>query len=132
MKPVLSYASAAKIRDGCLAFAEAKKLNVSMAVHDEAGRLLTFAKMDGASTAVADLAIWKSKSAATFRFASADTAKWNIPTAPGIASAGGGVPIFTTDGVALGAIGVSGAQTEDDIACAEKGIQAAGLRSARP
>ncbi len=132
MKPVLSYESAAKIRDGCLAFAAEKKFGISLAVHDEAGRLLTFAKMDGASTAVSDLAIWKSRSAATFRTPSANTAQWNIPSAPGIATAGGGVPIFTTDGQALGAIGVSGAQTEDDIACAEAGIRAAGLRSARP
>ena len=132
MKPVLTYESAAKIRDGCLAFAAEKKLDVTMAVHDEAGRMLTFARMDGASTAVSDVAIWKSRSAATYRFPSANTAQWNIPTAPGIATAGGGVTIFTTDGHALGAIGVSGAQTEDDIACAEAGIKAAGLRSARP
>ncbi len=128
MRPVLTYASAAKIRDGCLTFANAKKLNVAIAVHDEAGRLLAFARMDGASTAVSDVAMWKSRSAATFRYASADTAKWNAPNLPGIATAGGGVPIFTVDGKALGAIGVSGAQTEDDIACAEAGIKAAGLR----
>lgn len=132
MKPVLSYATAAKMRDGCLAFAGEKKLGVAIAVHDEAGRLLAFAKMDDASTAVADIAMWKSRSAATYHYASAETAKWNVPTAPGIATAGGGVPAFTADGQALGAIGVSGSETEDDIACAEAGIRAAGLRSSRP
>lgn len=132
MKPVLGYATAAKMRDACLAFAEGRKLGVSIAVHDEAGRLLAFAKMDGASTAVSDIALWKSKSAATYRFPSASTAQWNIPTAPGIATAGGGVPVFTADGQPLGAIGVSGAQTEDDIACAEAAISAVGLRSSRP
>lgn len=132
MKPVLSYATAAKLRDACLAFAAEKKLDVSLAVHDEAGRLITFAKTDGASTAVSDIAVWKSRSAATYRFPSANTAQWNIPTAPGIATAGGGVPVFTADGQPLGAIGVSGAQTEDDIACAEAAISAVGLRSSRP
>ena len=132
MKPVLSYASAAQVRDACLAFAAEKKLDVSIAVHDEAGRLITFAKTDGASTAVSDIAVWKSRSAATYRTPSANTAQWNVPTMPNIATAGGGVPIFTADGQALGAIGVSGAQTEDDIACAEAGIAAAGLRSTRP
>lgn len=132
MKPVLGYATAAKMRDACLAFAEKNQLGVSIAVHDEAGRLLAFAKMDGASTAVSDVAMWKSKSAATYRFASADTARWNIPNAPNISTAGGGVAVFTADGQPLGAIGVSGAQTEDDIACAEAGIAAAGLRSSRP
>lgn len=132
LRPVLSYESAAKMRDGCLAFAREKKLNISLAVHDEAGRLLTFARMDGASTAVSDVAIWKSRSAATFRYASAETARWNAPQIPGIATAGGGVVAFGPDGTAFGAIGVSGAQTEDDIACAEAGIRAAGLRATRP
>ncbi len=132
LRPVLTYESAAKIRDGCLAFAREKKLDVAIAVHDEAGRLLTFARMDGASTAVSDIAMWKSRSAATFRYSSAETARWNAPMIPGIATAGGGVTVFTADGRALGAIGVSGAQTEDDIACAEAGIRAAGLRATRP
>jgi glc operon protein GlcG len=129
LRPALTYASAAKIRDGCLAFATERKFNLAIAVHDESGRLMTFARMDGASTAVSDIAMWKSRSAATYRSASADTAKWNNPSFPGIATAGGGVPIFTVDGKALGAIGVSGARTEDDIACAEAGIKAAGLRA---
>jgi len=132
LRPVLTYQNAAKIRDGCLVFAREKKLDIALAVHDESGRLLTFARMDGASTAVSDVAMWKSRSAATYRYSSAETARWNAPTLPGIASAGGGVTVFTSDGQALGAIGVSGAQTEDDIACAEAGIRAAGLRSTRP
>jgi len=132
MRPVLTQESAAKMREGCLAFARQNKMDVAIAVHDEAGRLMTFARMDGASTAVSDVALWKSRSAATFRYASAETAKWNAPTIPGIATAGGGVPVFGTDGQPLGAIGVSGAATEQDIACSEAGIRAAGLRSSRP
>jgi uncharacterized protein GlcG (DUF336 family) len=132
LRPVLTYDSAAKMRDACLAFAKERKLDVAIAVHDEAGRLLTFVRMDGASTAVSDIAMWKSRSAATYRYASAETARWNAPMLPGIATAGGGVTVFTTDGQALGAIGVSGAQTQDDIACAEAGIRAAGLRATRP
>jgi uncharacterized protein GlcG (DUF336 family) len=132
LQPVLTYDSAAKIRDGCLAFAKEKELDIALAVHDEAGRLLTFARRDSASTAVSDIAIWKSRSAATYRYSSAETARWNAPTLPGIATAGGGVTIFTAEGRALGAIGVSGAKTEDDIACAEAGIKAAGLRATRP
>lgn len=131
-RPVLTYESAAKMRDGCLAFARERKLSVAVAVHDEAGRLLTFARMDEASTAVSDIALWKSRSAATYGYPSADTARWNVPTAPGIATAGGGLPVFTTDGRPLGAIGVSGSPTESDIACAEAGIRAAGLRATRP
>lgn len=132
VRPVLTYENAAKIRDGCLAFAREKKFDMAIAVHDEAGRLLTFARMDGASTAVSDVAVWKSRSAATYRFATAETAKWNAPNMPAIATIGGGVAVFSARGEALGAIGVSGAAAEDDIACAEAGIRAAGLRPARP
>ena len=132
MRPVLTLDTASRVRDACIAWAKERKLNLAIAVHDESGRLMTFARMDGASTAVSDVAIWKSRSAATYRYSSADTAKWNIPTFPGIATGGGGVPIFTADGQALGAIGVSGAQTEEDIACAEAGISAAALKSKSP
>ncbi|QIK78205.1 heme-binding protein [Sphingomonas piscis] len=132
LRPVLSYGTAAKMRDACLAFAAERKMNVSIAVHDEAGRLLAFAKMDDASTAVSDIAMLKSRSAATYRYAGTETAKWNAPTLPGIASFGGGVPAFAADGKALGGIGVSGAKTEDDIACAEAGVRAVGLRTTRP
>jgi uncharacterized protein GlcG (DUF336 family) len=132
LQPVLTYDNAAKVRDGCLAFAKSKKLELAIAVHDEAGRLLTFARMDGASTAVSDIALWKSRSAATFRYSTAETARWNAPTLPGISTAPGGVTIFTIAGQALGGIGVSGAASEDDIACAEAGIQAANFRTSGP
>jgi glc operon protein GlcG len=132
LQPVLTYDTAAKMRDACLAFAREKKLDIAIAVHDEAGRLLTFARTDRASTAVSDIAIWKSRSAATYGYASAETARWNAPNLPGIATAGGGVTVFTAEGRTLGAIGVSGGPTPDDIACAEAGIKAAGLRATRP
>ena len=128
LRPVLTHDTAARVRDACLAWAKDRKLNVAVAVYDDAGRLMTFARMDGTSTAVSDIAMWKGRSAATYRIASADTAKWNNPAFPGIATGGGGVPIFTADGRPLGAIGVSGAATEEDIACAEAAIGASGLR----
>ena len=128
LRPMLGIDTAAKVRDTCLAWAKDRKLNVAIAVYDDSGRLMTFARMDGANTAVSDIAMWKGRSAATYRTASAETAKWNNPAFPGIATGGGGVPMFTKDGQPLGAIGVSGAQTEDDIACAEAGIAAASLR----
>ncbi|MEO6359074.1 MAG: heme-binding protein [Sphingomicrobium sp.] len=132
LRPMLTLDTASRVRDSCLAWAKERKLNVAIAVYDESGRMLTFARMDGASTAVSDIAMWKGRSAATYRSASADTAKWNNPSFPGIATAGGGVPIFTADGQALGAIGVSGAQTEEDIACGETAIASVSLRSKTP
>lgn len=127
-RPMLDYASAAAIRDGCLAFAAERNLTVAVAVYDESGRLIAFAHADGTPTAVADFAMWKGRSAATIHVASKDTANWG-QGAPGLASWEGGTPIFTADGVALGGVGVSGASSADDTACGLAGIAAAGLRS---
>jgi uncharacterized protein GlcG (DUF336 family) len=123
----LDYATAAKIRDTCMAWAGERKITVSIAVFNDAGVLVTSAHMDGTATAIADVAHWKGKSAATYRFPSAVTAGWGGP-APGMANWGGGVPFVAQDGTPLGAIGVSGAETADDIACGLAGIAGAGLK----
>ena len=125
-RPTLDYATAAQIRDGCLAWAGERGLDVAVAVYDESGRLVAFALADGAPTAVADFAMWKGKSAATIHVASKETANWgNGP--PGLATWEGGTPIFTPDGTALGGVGVSGASGAEDSACGEAGIAAAGM-----
>ncbi len=126
-RPMLDYVSAATIRDACLAWAAERQLEVAIAVYDESGRLITFALADGTPTAVADFAMWKGRSAATIHVASKETANWG-PGAPGLASWEGGTPIFTTDGTALGGVGVSGAASAEDSACGVAGITAAGLR----
>ncbi|MEO5705993.1 MAG: heme-binding protein [Alteraurantiacibacter sp.] len=126
-RPMLDYASGATIRDSCLAWAQERNLTVAVVVYDEAGRLITFAVMDGTPTAVTDFAMWKGRSAATIHVASKETANWG-PGAPGLASWEGGTPIFTADGAALGGVGVSGSSSADDSACGLAGIAAAGLR----
>ncbi|MXO72908.1 heme-binding protein [Alteraurantiacibacter buctensis] len=130
-RPMLDYASAAAIRDGCLAFAAERGLTVAVAVYDESGRLIAFAHADGTPTAVADFAMWKGRSAATIHVASKDTANWG-QGAPGLASWEGGTPIFTAGGVALGGVGVSGAASSEDTACGVAGIAAAGLLASAP
>jgi uncharacterized protein GlcG (DUF336 family) len=126
-RPMLDYASAAKIRDACLSWAGERKLNVAVAVFDETGRLITFAFMDGTATAVAGFAQWKGKSAATVHVASKETADWGkVPD--GVATWEGGTPIFSADGVPLGGVGVSGAASADDSGCGQAGIAAAGLK----
>ena len=126
-RPMLDYASAATIRDTCLAWAAERKLTVAVAVFDESGKLLAFAHMDGAASAVGDVAHWKGRSAATIHVASAVTAEWGRGP-PGLATWEGGLPVFSAEGVALGGVGVSGAQSAEDVACAKAGIAAAGLR----
>jgi uncharacterized protein GlcG (DUF336 family) len=129
-RPMLDYATAAKMRDACLEYAKANKFDVAIAVFDDTARLIAFARMDAVSTVVGDLAQWKGKSAATYRIASAETAKWNSPGAPAIATFGGGQPFFMADGTPLGGVGVSGAVTEQDLACGKAAIAAVGLKGA--
>jgi glc operon protein GlcG len=128
-RPMLDYASAATIRDTCLAWAGERNLTVAIAVFDESGRLLAFAQMDGAASAVGDFAQWKGRSAATIHVASSVTAEWGRGP-PGLATWEGGVPVFSAEGVALGGVGVSGAQSAEDVACGRAGIAAAGLKEA--
>ena len=128
-RPMLDYASAATIRDTCLAWAAERRLTVAVAVFDESGKLLALAHMDGAASAVGDFAQWKGRSAATVHVASATTAEWGRGP-PGLATWEGGLPIFSAAGVALGGVGVSGAESAEDVACGRAGIAAAGLRDA--
>ena len=128
-RPMLDYASAATIRDTCLAWAAERRLTVAVAVFDESGKLLAFAHMDGAASAVGDFAQWKGRAAATVHVAAATTAEWGRGP-PGLATWEGGLPIFSAAGVALGGVGVSGAESAEDVACGRAGIAAAGLREA--
>ena len=43
-RPALDYGKAASIRDGCLAFAKERKFEIAIAIFDDAGRLMTFAR----------------------------------------------------------------------------------------
>jgi glc operon protein GlcG len=126
-KPVLNFSTAKKIMDGCIAYADSSKSNMAIAIYDAYGQLIHFAKMDGASVGVAKVAQWKGLSAATYQFSTEETSKWNVPTAPDIATVPGGLPIKTKDGFVIGGIGVSGAASSVDVKCAEAGLQAAGL-----
>ncbi len=129
-RPMLDYASAAKIRDGCVAWASEHNLSVAVAVCDERGTLMAFALMDGAASAVGDYAQWKGRSAATIHVSSAETAEWGRGP-PGLATWEGGVPVFSREGAPLGGVGVSGAESAEDVACGKAGIAAAGLRETK-
>jgi glc operon protein GlcG len=126
LRPMLDYASAATIRDTCVAWAGERGLAVAIAVFDENGKLLAFAHMDGAASAVGEFAQWKGRSAATIHVASAVTAEWGRGP-PGLATWEGGLPMFSAEGAALGGVGVSGAASAEDVACGKAGIAAAGL-----
>lgn len=118
-----------KMNAKCLEHARKSNYDVSIAIYDQGGILLSFVQTDGAVPGVGEVARWKGISSAFYRTATAETAKWNVPNAPKIATIQGGLPIFSQDGKPLGGIGVSGAPAEFDEECAALATQAAGLRN---
>ncbi|MEL6790786.1 MAG: heme-binding protein [Pseudomonadota bacterium] len=134
----LSDASAQSMVEGCMAYAAENELTVAVAVVDRKTDLAAYRRMDRLRAGPAKLAMEKADYAA----------RWGSPTqnlrksvndgslAWALGSrgvpVGGGVPVYGKDGDLLGAIGVSGASQEQDIACAEAGIAKAGLKATRP
>jgi len=127
LRPALQFGTARLLEEAALKCAAEKGYAAAVAVFDDAGRLVTFARADGASTATGEVALWKGRSAAEYRFSTRQTGKWNVPTAPNIATAPGGLPLLAADGTAIGGVGVSGGPADADEACAAAGIAAARL-----
>jgi len=128
-EPVIDLTTAQAIVTGCLDHAAANGQGVAIAVFDQHGNLKAFARMDSASTAVGEIAVWKGKSAAKYGVATAVTATWGAP-GPDMATWRGGLPVRLESGELIGGVGVSGAPSEFDEACGNKGIVAAGLPAA--
>lgn len=131
VKPVLTQAAAMRAVEAALAAARAAAVNVSIAVVDDGGHLLAFARMDGVHTATAEIARAKAASAAAFRrptrllaegLAGGATA---LLALPGCLPLPGGVPVAIA-GHCAGAVGISGASPETDDAIATAAAAAAG------
>ena len=114
--------------------AAAMGLKCNVAVVDDGGHLLAFARMDGARPASAATALAKAVSAATFRRESGPLPPKGEPdvllslslqNASGgkITPLKGGVPVVI-DGQVVGAVGVGGGTGEQDAEVAKAGIQA--------
>jgi glc operon protein GlcG len=132
----LHLAGAQKVLQGAMAKAREMKLYVNVAVVDDGGHLLAFARMDGARPASAYTALTKATTAATFRQATGPTpagaaqpdillnlSLQNAAAASGgkITSLKGGVPILI-DGEVVGAVGVGGGTGDQDVEVAKAGI----------
>jgi uncharacterized protein GlcG (DUF336 family) len=107
----------------------------AIAVVDTGGHLVAALRMDGNGSGMMDFAIAKAEAAAAWGFSTAEMVEAAKGTpgfarAPHVVTVGGGVPVYSADGKArIGAAGASGEAPEDDAACIEAGIKAAGLRS---
>lgn len=132
-KPVLSVDDVKKI----LAAAEAHALQnhwaVTIAVADDGGHLLGLLRLDGVAPISAHIAPAKAKTAAMGRRESklyeeiinnGRIAFMTVPHIEGMLE--GGVPIVV-DGQVVGAVGVSGVKSSEDVLIAQAGIAALGL-----
>jgi uncharacterized protein GlcG (DUF336 family) len=132
----LDAKTAMQIIDGCAAHSRAKNQSHAIAVYDDGGHPVAILRMDGNSPGVTAFAMQKAEAVAHWRFSTANMAN-SIKQTPGFANApkvvtvAGGIPVFAPDGRFIGAVGVSGEAEQDDAACAEAGVKAAGLSSSR-
>jgi glc operon protein GlcG len=133
----LNLSGAEKILEAAKRKAAAMGLKVNIAVVDDGGHLLAFARMDGARPASGYTAQTKAVSAATFRQETGTLPSKGEPdlllnlSLQNAAAAGGGkmttlkggVPVVI-DGQVIGAVGVGGGSGEQDAEVAKAGIQA--------
>jgi len=127
-RPALTLADCEKISAAALAEARRNHWVVAVAILDDGGHLLNFARMDGASPASARIAVAKGRTAAESRRASGTwqeriKSRPELMQMPGILPVQGGVPIIV-EGSCVGAVGVSGVQSQEDEQIAQAGIDA--------
>jgi len=117
------------IAEAAIAACEAKGASVSVAVVDRAGRLRAFLQGDKAAPHNIELARRKAYTARTFGISSADWAKRTIDVPElsaqrnlaEVIALRGGLPIKVATET-IGAVGVSGSNSEGDEACAQAGL----------
>ena len=132
-KPVLGLDDLNKIAAG--AEAEAKKNNwaVTISIVDDGGQLLWLQRLDGAAPISAHIAPAKARTAALGRRETKiyedmiNNGRVSFLSAPEIDGLlEGGVPIVV-DGHYVGAVGVSGVKSAEDVQIAKAGIASLGL-----
>ena len=106
---------------------------MDIAIVDAGANLKAFARMDDAWLGSIDIAMKKARTARFFDMPSGAIgglsqpggALYNIEHSNGgLITFPGGLPIMNSDGVIIGAIGVSGSTVEDDHTVAEAGVAA--------
>jgi glc operon protein GlcG len=132
-KPILTLDDLKKIAAG--AEAEAKKNNwaVTISIVDDGGHLLWLQRLDGAAPVSAHIAPAKAKTAALGQRETKiyedmiNNGRVSFLSAPMIEGLlEGGVPIVV-EGKYVGAVGVSGVKSAEDVQIAKAGIAALGL-----
>lgn len=129
-RPVLEHADAQAMLAAASDEARRNGWAVSIAVVDDGGHLLAFARLDGAPPVSAQIAPAKARTAALGRRESkvyediVNGGRTAFLSAPGIDGLlEGGVPALV-DGHCVGAVGVSGVRSSEDAQIARAGIAA--------
>ena len=128
--PILDARAAKTIVSACEELAKSHDIGVAIAVVDQGGNLLAFLKMNNVVPGAAKIARWKASTSALYglptkSFQDMAEKEQYIYSIPDLAPIEGGEPIALFKGVVLGGVGVSGAVSKLDAACARVGIEAA-------
>lgn len=129
-KQVLTLDDVKKIANAAEAEAIANKWAVTISIVDDGGHLLWLQRLDGAAPISAHIAPAKAKTAALGQRESKvyedmiNNGRFSFITAPNLEGLlEGGVPIIV-NGEYLGAVGVSGVKSSEDVQIAKAGIAA--------
>ena len=137
MTPRLSLADARPVLDAALQKADEIGQPMNVAVVDDGGHLLAFARQDSAKLGSIDIATRKARTAALMKMTTAELGKAAAPDGPlygievtngGLVIFGGGIPLTMGSGDVVGAIGVSAGTVGQDVIVAQAGVDAFGKR----
>jgi uncharacterized protein GlcG (DUF336 family) len=128
-------AEARQVLDAALDKADGIGQPMNIAVVDDGGHLLAFARQDGAIRAGVDIAVRKARTAILMGMTTEQLGMAAAPggslygievTNGGLVIFGGGIPLAEAGGEVVGAIGVSAGSVEQDVTVAQAGAEAFG------
>jgi uncharacterized protein GlcG (DUF336 family) len=131
-KAMLDHEDGMRVLNGAIAEARKHQWAVAIAVVDDGGHLLSFARLDGAPPISAYIAPEKARTAALGRRETRiyeemiNQGRSAFLSAPLRGMLEGGVPVIA-DGQVVGAVGVSGVKSSEDAQIARAGVAALGL-----
>lgn len=132
-KQILNLDDIKKIASAAEAEAKSNNWGVTIAIVDDGGHLLWLQRLDGAAPISAHIAPAKAKTAAIGRRETKiyedmiNNGRFSFMSAPNLEGMlEGGVPIMI-DGQCVGAVGVSGVRSTEDVQVAKAGIAALGF-----
>lgn len=133
-KPADALQAAERMIAQCLQHADQQKLPpLSVGVVDASGTLVAFKRQAGASTATAEAALLKARTALRLNAPTVllgpalagDAATRDTFLILQLTTLPGGVPIADAGGAAVGAVGVSGGSADQDAECAKRAADSA-------